>query len=127
MCLLTQQSKPIIITKDLIVYKDVKKVEEDIYISSHEGFKWKKGVLEQRCLFVCTCDPQTSSSLDYITNNYYFNKNKVLSISIGLHAYCDKERPSHLFGKLKEFLIPKGSEVYYDATGLIVSNQMMML
>jgi len=50
------------------------------------------------------------------------------SVSEGFHAALTEDR---LFvtadSPPRKFLIPKGSEYYLDATGLIVANQMKML
>jgi hypothetical protein len=68
---------------------------------------------------------------------YYYNKEALYTVSRGFHAFLSTKRIEagywdlnvQMEGKweIKEMLIPKGSEVYYDATGLVVSNQMILL
>jgi len=77
------------------------------------------------------------SFCDNVDMYYYYNKEALYAVSRGFHAFLTTKRIGDGFWNLnmqiegkeeiKEMLIPAGSEVYYDATGLVVSNKMMLL
>jgi len=133
MCLVTYQKEPIQLDKDLIVWKEVC-VNPDTNETESVFFKffWEKGVLHETEL-------NKTEDLDYYDDtvgNHYdilcrednIRNARLIRIGGGFHAFCSEERiPDISYKTIKRFLIPKGSLVYYDETGLIVSNQMMLL
>lgn len=129
MCLVTQQQKPRITTEDMIVWKILTKSLMSVFFD----FTWERGELYRTEIVIL--DP--SCSFEYYNGtayDYYEECDKVTLIQIaqGFHAFTDEEvvdaEISGLNRRVKaKCLIPAGSEVFEDATGLIVSNQMMLL
>ena len=134
MCLITRQKKAKITKKDLVVFKCLN--NGDISVSRY--FPWIEGQLVKCDLKIIKREHPSNNHggdwfyADHITNGIYNGLSNCYAISVGLHACTTKERAKRLAdcydtNIIEEFLIPKGSEVFYDVTGLIVSNQMMML
>ena len=133
MCLVTRQRKPKILKKDLKVYKVLREGSR----SKYQNFLWEPEISHKEIIHITDnkkwdrfqfCDDKTMDK--------YYKLSGCIEIDKGFHACCTKERAEGLsadprYSCIKEevyaFLIPKGSEVYYDCTGLIVANQMMML
>lgn len=137
MCLLTYQKKAKRLKEDLIVYKIVRACDGK-YESVFNDFQWFKGVLEKtkmkRGVDACCYDDASTHYQRMVHVNgdlCKILKPSVISISKGFHAALNKKRLQNNFSygheEILPFLVPAGSLVYYDDTGLIVSNQMMML
>lgn len=137
MCLLTRQIKPITTKKDLVVYKRLnitnnylsKKIKYNSYYQ--EGYEYVKGILNTTTFGITKELPNDTISFDNIATDYYKHYNllinrKLTVISEGFHACLTEERLNN-YEISFEFLIPKGSLIFKDATGLIVSNQIIML
>ena len=131
MCLVTRQRKPKILKKDLKVYKVLKSGNDSPYNNYH----WRKGQLETTKFSLKTGNGKNFCFADFQSLKKYNDLSQCTEIGKGFHACMTKERAESVTPKIFtnenyeicEFLIPKGSEVYYDCTGLIVANQMMML
>lgn len=133
MCLVTRQTEPKVMENDLIVYKivarDLMSGEAIVeYQSYYHYYLWKKGVLKETKMVTgsyqwCDCE-----KFDSETHDAYPDKSgKFTEVSEGFHAFKTKKRAGYSGVFLKQFLIPKGSLYYEDESGMIVSNQMMML
>jgi hypothetical protein len=129
MCLVTRQRKAKILKEDIKVYKMI----EDGNKSVFERFTWTKGKLFTTKLGIEYGHGKDFCFADDVCNQMYSGLNNCTGISSGFHACLTKERAKQFDIKwmnniaVCEFLIPKGSEVFYDETDLIVSNQIMML
>ena len=132
MCLVTRQIKPITTKEDLVVFKYVR-INEDksVWSCYYPDEPWKKGELKTTELYSERRLPKGVITFDYETDFVYkdaaFVKQDefITSISKGFHAALTKKRLKNLH--CRKFLIPKGSKVFKDSTGLIVSNKMMLL
>ena len=134
MCLVTFQKKAKITKKDLVVYKSIQLLQDGTFNSIYNGFNWEKGILYKTNLGIYERIAGKTIVYDSIAAEIYNTNCKVENrianeISEGFHACLTKERVNENFDKYpcREFIIPKGSEVFYDKTGLIVSNQMKRL
>lgn len=139
MCLVTRQIKPITTKKDLVVFKDVEEGFDNAGIckSLYFYFEWRKNVLNTTDLCVTRIRPYDFRPPDHNNPNNYFDgiahlfyvkdKRKLTEVSNGFHAVLTKKRLTQPCYSRVKFLIPKGSLIFKDATGLIVSNQMMLL
>lgn len=56
-----------------------------------------------------------------------FPKLCLIGVECDFHAALTEERLNHIGGVTNKCLIPSGSEVYYNPTGLIVSNKIIIL
>jgi hypothetical protein len=141
MCLITKQKKPIKIKKDMTVYKKVNYIN-DKFTSEHNSFNW-----ELNHLYSTELKPSKNIKmhdefvyekykLDEIEYNYneadkqsILNSKGLISIGSGFHSVNNINRFIYgLYGKnvYVKCIIPKGSLIYKDKTGLIVSNQIIM-
>lgn len=125
MCLLTRQKKPIILKEDKIVYKLLRASRTAIY----QDFSYDLNKLYKTDI----CESSDISAYDEIAMkrykfNFYGLKPGVISISEGFHAFTSIERIKKNFVPYSIFkcTIPAGSEFYKDATGLCVSNQIII-
>lgn len=118
MCLITNQTKPLIAGKDIKCYKFLKRYEGRLR-SPFYTFVWEKGKLEKTIL----------------------HKNGWGEVHKGFHAHMSKKilrkniREKRAFRDIKRFqriakkvfIIPKGSEYYMNENKEeIVSNQIIM-
>ena len=138
MCLVTTQRKAKITKKDLVVFKGVREFDGEIR-SLYHGFRYEENIPYARALKIERNPVEVVTVFDDIATTKYkpwkrdYEKstkkamNKIVTeISCGFHACLTKERVTDKDYIIREFIIPKGSEVYYDATGLIVSNQIIL-
>ncbi|NMB83300.1 MAG: hypothetical protein GYA14_15940 [Ignavibacteria bacterium] len=134
MCLITEQKEPIITKRGMTVYKVVERIGDDI-ISPCIHFMWRQGVLEKTRISKRIAEPRRVNYADVIAQDYYDSKlssRNYLEISTGFHFAFKQDRLACCWGLrfyliIMKFRIPKGSEIYKDATGLGVTNQIMML
>jgi len=139
MCLVTYQKKPVVATEDIVCFKIVRHccdlLTTDFY-SYYYKFKWYIGKLYITELsFVTGLDYYSCNFYDAISDDFYNDKHRLsflerlVEVSDGFHAMLDFNRANLENDNriLAECLIPKGSLIFTDATGLIVSNQMIML
>lgn len=123
MCLITEQKEPIILEEDLIVYKNVK-LTKNGYESYFFPFTWKAKKLEETEL---KTGIKFTGFDPLVTCHYKDSISEIKSWEEGFHFAFTKERLHILNVPIKEFLIPKGAQVVKDATGLGVTNKIMML
>jgi hypothetical protein len=128
MCLITEQEKPIILKKDKIVYK----------VLTYEGmspchpFTWEAGRLYTESLsarVVNTLEIYDGSYTfsDTLTIREYDRKGKFFCFSRGFHFSKTKKRLNLWREEKFRFKIPAGAEVYYDKTGLGITNKIMLI
>lgn len=134
MCLITNQKEAITLTEDLIVYKNLLKSEENLW-AIYQDFRYDKNKLYETEFSFNNNSPSYFDEPDsvYLDEHYtgwrfgdIMNLN-LIGVECGFHAALTKERLSHINGITYKCLIPAGSEVYYNPTGLIVSNKIIIL
>jgi len=145
MCLITKQTTPTILNEDLIVYKELKYIEGEIY-SNCEDFPYELNKLYQT-------EIKKTTDLcynDHIVEQYYnltgfsllglkeeYKKQHLKSYGKGFHFYNSIERLNLSNEPFKNDVlvyqqvtvkctIPKGSKVYFDDTELGVANQIIL-
>lgn len=144
MCLITEQKVAKIAEEDTIVYKEVILLGDEKCMSSIQGFEYEFDKLYTSV----TLSPKSIIGLRFADDftmhdprvaDYYFldkiviyDKGEIVTdneccdyvvISKGFHAYTNFERDKDSNVKC---IIPKGSEYFEDATGLIVSNRIII-
>lgn len=133
MCLITTQREPKVATEDMVVYKALVKRDETTASSVYQSHKYTLGQLYTTEIGEsdewCAADYADSN---WLTTNYPDwhkgkRKEELICIGAGYHAGVQQERIEESFTEpIYECTIPKGSEYYLDATGLIVSNQIII-
>jgi len=141
MCLITTQKKAVITTRKMTVYKFMEVRNGIVYSLHYSAHQWELGKLYKTVIKDdvdwCAADGIDMSWLD--ENHYGWRCNKAIQkklkcIGAGFHAIATKKRlleSMHDGGCYEEAsiykcTIPAGSEIYKDATGLIVSNQIIV-
>jgi len=142
MCLITYQKEPIILEEDLIVYKDLIIKNNFIYsrffsmvyelntlyttkIASAKGNDICFYDRDARLAYLTTYEMIGDWNDNPFTPEQFIGKYNLNSIGSGFHSILDGMngyRPVNFKCK-----IPKGSEVYYDNSGLVASNQIIIL
>jgi hypothetical protein len=128
MCLVTKQKEAIVTTKDMIVYKLLTWNLKSLTYK----FQWEINKLENTSLTIKPFCIYTDA-MDYMAKRIYkimdltLDDKHLYSITTGFHAAMTKVRAGDYGYTCYKALIPAGSEVFFDETGLIVSNQMMIL
>lgn len=141
MCLITKQSKPIILKEDLKVYKTlIPSISEgNIAYSAHQAFKYSLNKLYatkieehgEMSSYDKISEEKYFGNLGWIERILIFQKEKLKSYREGFHFIKTLKRCNR-----KEFIngecvykciIPKGSKVYFDETDLGVANQIIIL
>lgn len=136
MCLITNQKEPEILEEDLIVFKVLK----DNLKSPMLGFRYSKNKLYENEIE----ESEYPAFADEESYNFYnegLSTQKVLEIhdlkafGKGFHSITTEERAlsyknqiysiSHKYNVFS-CIIPEGSEIYRDATGLIISNKFIV-
>ena len=142
MCLITKQSKPEILKEDLTVYKSIIIENVNTVQAGMRYFFYEKNkVYETKILTdeidITPFDRQVRDAytdlysdgefLSYtnVTNKKLLKKHSLKSFGQGFHSSISADRFDSRFFTVAEFVIPAGSEVYRDETGLIVSNKIM--
>ena len=147
MCLITRQQEPIILKEDLEVYKVIRLSEKGVYKSFFYGdFEYELNKLYSTTILQ-TEDVDKVRAFDNEVEKTYniagsgFDsykgvikelKNKTLfTYGQGFHSIVGRENtkrkePRYLCRRIVKCIVPKGSEVYYDETGLCVSNQIIV-
>lgn len=133
MCLITEQKRPFTATEDMAIYK----LFENKMYSPLMGFKYEEGKVYKTALR--RGDKTCFDNIDqnYLENEYgrywqNFVGGKIKSIGRGYHGALKRKRlysgEKYLnYGRIiRKVIIPKGSKYYLDATGLIVSNQIIL-
>lgn len=139
MCLVTRQKRHERLKKDMKVYKALKEYDDGFYSPLH-GYKWEWDILHETVMGVTknvTFNTYFANPdfwfADSIAVDYYNEfGGTVTVISEGFHAYMAPERANlnDWFEGDKLiilcFTIPAGAKVFRDATGLIVSDKMIL-
>ena len=148
MCLITEQKEPIILKEDLVVYKEIIKVDETECETLYQyGYTYIKDEVRNTDIIVHTNVNEgfdidavyddlvliivPTISKNCIERQEAINSGLLVSISQGYHFMVEPQRSEdykkitiyHSFNKyIGKFIIPSGSEVYFDGSGLGVSN-----
>jgi hypothetical protein len=142
MCLITEQKKAKIANEDIVCYKTMDVSSEGVLYSPYMGFNYELNKVYKERL----CFSHTGCSFDDLTDEKYkgpeyykfyadcgdasiaLKKLGLIEIGEGFHAALTKKRLSikKIGKKIFQCKIPKGSRYYTDATGLIVSNQIII-
>jgi hypothetical protein len=139
MCLITEQKRAGVLKKDMKVYKVVRKNDET-YCSPIQSFEWKWDLLYETNMGIIRNVVYPSiffggkySFTDKAAAEGYSGFMRRLTIIYeGFHAYMAPERANlnDWFEGDKLiilcFTIPAGAKVFRDATGLIVSDKMIL-
>lgn len=152
MCLVTRQKKPIILEEDLVVYKQGR-LEKTcsgklVFVSGIQGYGYafdrlyETGIRQtaRRKSCVAVFDEIVASNLLNTDNVYAFSqlfdkfnllRPEFISISHGFHWALSKERYDNrqpMYGRMNivACVVPAGSQVYFDDSGLGVSNQIII-
>lgn len=137
MCLITEQKEPIILKEDLIVYKVLRPDLESPmqYFNYILGRFYEFGIMPSKnpmwpdsvaSEYYGKDNIQTKSPYNTITKGLY-------AYGEGLHFITSKERAyvytEGIYGQMVivKCLIPAGAEVYYDKTGLGVTNKLKVI
>ena len=136
MCLITEQKKPIKIRKDRIVYKTgyggFVNGKMRVLFTPYNKFKYELNKLyETKFTYLPTSSKDAIGHDDMVTVAYGWKSERVLNSSLiviaaGFHAATKKQRLKTAYYDLVECVIPKGSLIYEDKTGLIVSNKIII-
>jgi hypothetical protein len=127
MCLYTEQEEPIKLTEDLKVYKWVGKILPD------SNNKLKIYSIFRKKYFGYYNEVQ-QSDLKFIKTYGFINNFIIYEVSKGYHSatsikslkeYMLIYRDYNLVLNIIECTIPAGSLIYYNETGLVVSNQII--
>ena len=151
MCLITKQSKPTILTEDMVVYKSLY-IKTTYFLNLKFKFLQKQKILsiyykniwKLHCLYKTNITETYSSDElrfydicaydTYINNICTINQLPQLiyngtlhSYSTGFHTADTAERAKEIGYSVFKCIIPAGSEIYKDDSGLIVSNQLILV
>lgn len=132
MCLVTDQQEPIKTTRNMTVYKMFQTTEFDNIFSpwsdEHE-FKYELNKLHKEKI---RFDNNFESYMDdEVRDNYpNFRSRELTHVHNGFHS-VKKQKRMDLFNQWEQeikmkCIIPKGSLIFKDKTGLIVSNQIIL-
>ena len=129
MCLVTKQRKAKIAKKDITCYKHLRRFD---LTTTYQFYVYNVGRLDKTHLSFGRNNHWCLA--DEAAMNFYWkaSRKRVLTEVIhGFHAYLSIDRAQAVMCEgnegLYEFLIPAGSEYFTDKTGLIVSNQIMLV
>jgi hypothetical protein len=139
MCLLTNQKKPLIAECDIVVYKLLSENANPIFFGGRSLYKlmkkYKTKVKRDKDDRSCF-DDADSYALRKEFGDYIYNED-VVSYSRGFHSAIYPYRfveelstPMHdrcTKRVIFECIIPKGSEYYTNPSGLLVSNQIIVI
>lgn len=134
MCLVTKQKEPKTTKKDIVVYKivDISYEEETSAVYSiYYGCRWIPGeIKEVDLLYENNKAWDVCEKYDILSSQSYnwkeIEEETFTEVSDGFHAAIKKNRLRASYrAEHRRFLIPAGSLIFTDKTGLIVSNKMM--
>lgn len=136
MCLITTQKVAKVAEKDIIVYKEMNKISDTTCTSGYQGYLYTLGILNKTEIKDVESNNWTcADSVDskYLNKTYGNDWNKrrpaeLRCIGQGYHSFKTLERMDQgvYLDDRYECAIPAGSEYYEDATGLLVSNQIII-
>ena len=141
MCLITEQKRAGVLKKDMKVYKVVRKNDET-YCSPIQSFEWKWDLLYETNMGIIrnVVYPSIFFGGKYsftdkaAAEGYSGFRGRLTVIHEGFHAYTTRERINlehwkqsiYAFSDILCFTIPVGAKVFRDATGLIVSDKIIL-
>lgn len=138
MCLVTLEKRPTYVKKDMIVYKAVSSYNALREVNSLiQNFTYTESILyktkmktKEKIPAEWSAPRSYDSKADEDLFEYLTRKNMPLSTEVriiaeGFHSAESEERLDSCC--IRKFLIPKGSYIYKDCSGLIVSNQIQLL
>lgn len=133
MCLITDQKKPKIAEEDMTVYKILLK-SMGTYSTMFELFKYDLNVLYETTIKkssdISCLDDIDEDALKKTFGQWKKNP-KLIAYGQGYHSAYEAERLKSLAnefdGVIMECVIPKGSKYYDNISGLVVSNQLIVV
>ena len=139
MCLITNQINPIILKEDRIVYKKLKCIDNILY-SPFNYFEWELNILYETKIkktnnysYFDSEDLKhiikITGKLDMLDLKTFIKKANFISLGEGFHSFDSYFRAmsSRTCGiSLYKCIIPKGSEIYYNPSNLVVSNKIII-
>lgn len=148
MCLITEQKRAGVLKKDMKVYKVVRKYGET-YCSPIQSFEWEWDTLYETDMGIkrnlvkfgyAVVYPSLFFGEKYsfvdkaAAEGYSGFRGRLTVIHEGFHAYTTRERINlehwkqsiYAFSDILCFTIPVGAKVFRDATGLIVSDKIIL-
>lgn len=133
MCLITEKTKPIKIRKDRTVYKLFYKMMNGKLVTAHQYYVYEFNVLYKTEFSFLDVDSDFACAFDSLVDEIYdkFSKRQhrtdLIVIAEGFHSASIPARfRLESDNVIVECTIPKGSLIYEDSTGLIVSNQIII-
>lgn len=140
MCLITEKTKPVKIRKDKIVYKELDKVDDETFRSTSQFFLYTLGECFKTDFNILSASHDDAISCDDITDEVYGSLpdrreapeecEHLICITKGFHSVKTIKRMSDWTSfhpaVIVECIIPKGSLVYEDSTGLLASNMIII-
>jgi hypothetical protein len=126
MCLLTVQTEPKILRKDLTVYKLIEFADGNLRPMYYSGtdFIYIKNTIHETEIKISA----DTSAHDFKAQLFYCRVNGVVSYGQGFHFCRNKKRvDKRMEGYLYRCIIPAGSEVYFDKTGLGITNKIIVI
>lgn len=130
MCLITEQLRPIKIRKDLTVFKVVtKEINGFSPWNEYYEFDYRLNTLYTESIGADNI-PDSYADQIVIENYPYWRSEELTHVHSGFHSALTIDRISNFCGwentvRVK-CIIPKGSLIYKDKTGLIVSNKIIL-
>lgn len=129
MCLITEQKRAKILKEDLVVYKMLR-VSGDNIFAWMQAFQYEFGFLHKTKMAV---DNIAQSAMDddvvnaYDLDSFLDNSTHLTHVHLGFHFATSIKRFSGYDESIFKCIVPKGSRVYFDKTGLGVSNQIKII
>lgn len=129
MCLITKRTEPIILEEDLEVYKLLTKSLWSLFYFPSKGY-----ILDE--LYIteikesddwCCFDNSDELILEKEFPNWKTaTPQELICIGQGFHSALKPERIQDGYYSIFKCIIPKGSEIYKEPSGLVVSNQIII-
>jgi hypothetical protein len=134
MCLITTQKKPSTAEEDIIVFKSLIKTNDKTATIPFQKYNYELGTLYKTKIKGSNAwlasDRIDADWLNTHHPDWHYGTDELICLGEGYHATLTKQRAYILLNFADSYLyqctIPKGSKYYKDATGLIVSNQIII-
>ncbi|MCK9574753.1 MAG: hypothetical protein WC979_03145 [Candidatus Pacearchaeota archaeon] len=140
MCLITRQKEPEILSRDIRTFK-VLKVEDGVPpCAIHQTFWYELNQLYETDIVESELPAPYDSKVTefYVLDASSYNAIRrnlkeydLIALGKGFHSFANRKRAAGEIWRtnyeLFECLIPAGSEIFYDETGLCVSNKIKIL
>lgn len=127
MCLVTSTKKPTKLTEDLIVYKSVL-IKDNNIVSPIMNMRWILDKTYRTKMILSNCG--TTYDADATWDLHELNSRYVdyLYVGQGFHWFRDfDDCGRRSYGKIARCIVPAGSLIYLDNTGLGVSNKLRII